>query len=233
LILLAGVLVFVMPEDGFTRVPKADRESWSGLFSTLRDGVQLVRGRRVLLIILLIALIYGAFTEGFDRLWTAHMLTEFTLPPIGQLNDIVWFGIISAVFTPITVLATEWVRRRVDVVDSLAIARFLAYVYMCMIGSVLLFTLSLLLGLWITGMLRTIAYPLMEAWINQHTESNVRATVLSIWGQTDALGQIAGGPIVGSVGLLAGVRVAISLSALMLTPLIVVFNRVIKMDHQA
>jgi hypothetical protein len=57
--------------------------------------------------------------------------------------------------------------------------------------------------------------------------------VLSIWGQTDALGQIAGGPIVGSVGLLAGVRVAISLSALMLTPLIVVFNRVIKMDHQA
>lgn len=236
LVMLSIVLVFVMPENGFTRVPKSERESWSDLFSTFRAGVKLVRGRRILMVILLIALIYGAFTEGFDRLSTAHILTNFTLPPLGQFDEIVWFGIISAVFTPVTLLATELLRRRVDLTSSRAVARVLSYVYGGMILSVLLFTLSqqfglLLLGLWITGMLRTVAHPLMEAWINQHTESKVRATVLSIWGQTDALGQIAGGPIVGGIGLLAGVRVAISISALMLTPLIAVFNRTLKTEN--
>ena len=114
-------------------------------------------------------------------------------------------------------------------------ARVLSYVYAGMLFSVLLFTLggnfgALLTGLWITEILRTIAYPLMEAWINQHTASNVRATVLSIWGQTDALGQIAGGPIVGGIGLLAGVRVAITISALLLSPVILVFNRTLKSE---
>jgi len=233
LVLLAIVLMLIMPENGFQRVPKSERESWSDLFATFRAGVKLVRARRILLVILLIALIYGAFTEGFDRLWTAHILTNFTLPPLGQFDEIVWFGIINAVFMPVTLMATELVRRRVDLTSSYAVARILAYVYAGMILSVLLFTLGnafglILLGLWVTGMLRTVAHPLMEAWINQHTESKVRATVLSIWGQTDALGQIAGGPVVGTIGVLAGVRVAITISALMLTPLIIVFNLTLK-----
>ncbi len=236
IILLAVILVFIMPENGFQRVPKAERENWSDLFSTFREGAKLVRASRILMVILLIALIYGAFTEGFDRLWTAHVLTNFTLPPLGQFDEIVWFGIISAVFTPITLLATEIVRRRTDLNSSRAVARVLSYVYAGMILSVLLFTLGenfglILLGLWITGMLRTVSYPLMEAWVNQHTESKVRATVLSIWGQTDALGQIAGGPMVGGIGLLAGVRVAITISALMLTPLIAVFNYTLKTEN--
>jgi len=235
LVLLSFVLMLIMPENGFQRVPKSERESWSDLFSTFRAGAKLVRGRRVLLTILLIALIYGAFTEGFDRLWTAHILTNFTLPSLGQFDEIVWFGIINAVFMPITLLATEIVRRRVDLTSNHAITRVLRYVYAGMILSVLLFTLGehfglVLMGLWITGTLRTVAYPLMESWINQHTDSNVRATVLSIWGQTDALGQIAGGPVVGAIGVLTGVRVAITISALMITPLIIVFNRTLKSE---
>lgn len=43
-------------------------------------------------------MVYGAFSEGFDRLWEAHFLTGFTLPVvrlpwIGQLDPIAWFGI--------------------------------------------------------------------------------------------------------------------------------------------
>ena len=70
----------------------------------------------------------------------------------------------------------------------------------------------------------------MEAWINQHTDSNVRATVLSIQGQADAFGQIAGGPAVGFIGTLSSVRVAISVSALILTPMIGVFYLTLKRD---
>lgn len=233
LLALAILLMVIMPEDGFQRIPASERESWADLFSTFREGAKLVRMRRILMVILLIAVIFGAFNEGFDRLWTAHVLTNFTLPPLGEFDEIVWFGIISAVFMPVTLLATEWLQRNVDLTDNQAVTRILGFVYTGMIGSVLLFTQAqvfglALLGLWLTGMLRTIRYPLMEAWINQHAESKVRATVLSIWGQADAFGQIAGGPVVGAIGALAGVRIAITVSALMLTPLIFVFNRTLK-----
>lgn len=235
LIALVLLLILVMPEDGFQRTHASDRESWTEVFSTFRDGVRLVRGRQILLWILLISMIYGAFTEGFDRLWTVHILTEFTLPSLGGLNDIVWFGIISAVFAPVTLIATELLRRNVDFNNSRAVARVLSVVYISLIGSVLLFAQSqhfllVLLGLWITGSLRTVRHPLMEAWINQHTESNVRATVLSINGQADAFGQIGGGPVVGFVGTVSSVRIAISLSALMLSPLIWVFSRALKQE---
>jgi len=130
-------------------------------------------------------------------------------------------------------MATELVRRRVDLTDSRAIAKVLSVVYIGLAVSVLVFALGgsfllVLVGLWFAQMFRTVSYPLTEAWINQHTESNVRATVLSIQGQADAFGQIAGGPVVGIIGTVASVRVAITISALMLTPLMLVFNRTLK-----
>ena len=230
LLLLSAILIAVMPETGFRRAPVDERESWRTLFATLRAGASLVRVRRILMLIMLAAMIHGAFSEGFDRLWTAHLLENFDLPPLGQMDEIVWFGLISAVSMPLTLIATEVIRRRLDFSEGRRVAWILIMVYAGLICSVLLFSLGddfgvVLLGLWLAQAARAIRNPLLEAWINQHTESSVRATVLSIHGQADALGQIAGGPIVGAVGLLSSVRAAISLSALMLLPIIPVFRQ--------
>ncbi|MCY4062525.1 MAG: MFS transporter [Chloroflexi bacterium] len=229
LVLLAAFLALFMPETGFQRRPASDRESCRQFVATFRAGFAMVRTRQILLLITFAAIIHGAFSEGFDRLWITHMLQNFSLPSLGQLDEIVWFGIISAVSMPITLAATEVLRRRLDLGDNRQVALTLIGVYAALIGSVLLFVLAeqfalVLLGLWLTGAARSVRNPLMEAWINQHTESNVRATVLSIQGQADAFGQIAGGPVVGAVGLLSSVRLAISLSALMLLPILPVFR---------
>ncbi len=230
LVLLAAFLALFMPESGFQRRPASNRESWQMFINTFRAGFALVRTRQILLLITIAAIIHGAFSEGFDRLWITHMLQNFSLPPLGQFDEIVWFGIISAVSMPLTLVLTEGLRRRLDLSDSRRVAMTLIAVYAALILSVLLFILAesfalVLMGLWLTGAARAVRNPLMEAWINLHTESNVRATVLSIQGQADALGQIAGGPIVGAVGLLSSVRAAISLSALMLLPIIPVFRQ--------
>ena len=230
LLLLSAILLLVMPETGFRRAPADERETWPTLFATFRAGMSLIRVRRILMLIMLAAVIHGAFSEGFDRLWTAHLLENFSLPPLGQLDEIVWFGLISAVSMPVTLLATELLRRRLDFSDSRRVAWTLIMVYAGLICSVLLFSLGegfgiVLLGLWLAQTARAIRNPLMEAWVNQHTESKIRATVLSIQGQADALGQIAGGPVVGAVGLLSSVRAAITLSALMLLPIIPVFRQ--------
>ncbi len=230
LLLLAAFLALFMPEAGFQRQSASDRESWRVFVATFREGFALVRARQILLLITLAAIIHGAFSEGFDRLWIAHLLQNFSLPPLGQFDEILWFGIISAVSMPLTLAATEALRRRLDMSDNRRVALTLIAIYAALIFSVLLFILAegfalALLGLWLTGAARAIRNPLMEAWINQHVESKVRATVLSIQGQADALGQIAGGPVVGAVGLFSSVRVAISISALLLLPILPVFRR--------
>lgn len=229
LLLLAAVLAVVMPEAGFQRAPAAERDSWRALWETLRAGSRLIRARRILLLIMLATVIHGAFSEGFDRLWTAHLLESFKLPQLGRLDEVVWFGVISAVAMPLTLAATELLRRRLDMRDGRRVAQTLMAVYAVLILSALLFILAerfavALLGLWLTQAARAIRNPLMDAWINQHAASAVRATVLSIQSQADALGQIAGGPAVGAIGLLSSVRAAVSLSALLLLPILPVIR---------
>jgi len=236
LLLLSAILIAVMPESGFQGRTANERESWRTFFATFRAGASLIRRRHILLLILLATVIHGAFSEGFDRLWTAHLLGNFTLPQLGPFDEILWFGVISAVSMPLTLAATEVLRRRLDLSDNRRVVLTLIGVYAALIGSVLLFVLAerialVLLGLWLTGAARAVRNPLMEAWINQHTESNVRATVLSIQGQADAFGQIAGGPVVGAIGLLSSVRLAISLSALLLLPILPVFRLTLNAKH--
>src|SRR5690606_39232431 len=77
LIVLLGVfLVIFMPETGFKRAAEEERRSWAGLFSTFREGLRLVRMKPVLISILAIGVVYGVASEGFDRLWTKHILDE-------------------------------------------------------------------------------------------------------------------------------------------------------------
>ncbi len=230
LLLLAALLAIVMPERGFQRRKSRERETWRALFSTLREGVSVIRAGQILILIMLATVIHGAFSEGFDRLSIAHILENFSLPPLGPINEIAWFGIISAVSMPLSLGATEVLRRRLDLADGRLVAKTLMLVYVVMIGSVLLFTLGesfalILLGLWLTQAARQVRNPLMEAWINLYVESDVRATVLSIQGQADAFGQIAGGPVVGAIGLASSVRTAISVSGLLLLPILLVFRR--------
>ena len=74
------------------------------------------------------------------------------------------------------------------------------------------------------GTLRSVLTPLYDAWVVQHVDARVRATMISMINQTDALGQIAGGPVVGAVGL-RSLRAALVLSAALLAPAAGLFAR--------
>lgn len=234
MLVMAIVMLFVMPETGFQPVPAAQRETWRGLFATFGTGFKSVRANRIVLWIFVVTFIYAGFGETFGKLWQAHILENFTLPPLGEFDDIIWFGIISGVFMPVTLLATEFVRRRVNLADNNAVVRALMGLFMCMIGSTLLFALSdvfilMLLGIWITRMLMTMIGPLMTTWLNQHVQSNVRATVLSMVGQVNSFGEIiVGGPVAGVTATLLSVRLTLALVALSLLPLTPIFRRTIE-----
>jgi hypothetical protein len=78
-------------------------------------------------------------------------------------------------------------------------------------------------ALWLKSAARVITAPVLAAWLNRHVDSSVRATVLSLDSQANAMGQVVGGP---PLGLLAGrtsVRLALVVSAGILAPSVAIF----------
>lgn len=235
LIVLGIVMLGIMPESGFRRRAAEGRPSWREIGETTRSGLVVVRQRPILLNILLIAAVFGMFSEGFDRLSTAHFLEDITLPTIGTLKPVVWFGMLSIGSVPLQLIAAEIMRRRLDMSSHTAVARTLLAINMLLIVSICGFALAHNFPLavamfWSAGVLRNMHAPLYTAWLNQHIDSKVRATLISVSGQADALGQIAGGPLVGSIGLFASLRVALTVSGLILVPALPLLARTLRLE---
>ncbi len=203
---LAVFLLLVMPEEGFAPIPVEERRSWQQIRGqmggTARDALRLLRLRPALLGIMAISLIYGAYSEGFDRLWQAQLIEAFTLPALGQMAFVVWFGIIGAVSMLLSIGVTEVALRRLVLTNARVVTRALSVLFGAIIlgsiGFALARSFPLALGFyWLAATCRDAVEPIYTAWLNQHLESSVRATMLSAAGQADAIGQIAGGPLIG------------------------------------
>lgn len=242
MMLLALFLALVMTEEGFAPTPPQERTTWRMMSKTTRDAGRLVRRQPILLALLGTSLFYGLYSEGFDRLWTPHLLENFQTPWQQSMEPVVWFGLIRAVMLLISLATAEVVRRRVDVNRPLPLARALmvnaSLIILSLVGFALTksFWLALLL-FWCIGALRNIAAPLHTAWFNLNIDDpRVRATMFSVSGQADAIGQIAGGPGVGAIGN-RSLRAALLTSAFLLTPVLplysAVFRRVQKADGKS
>ncbi|MEG0385008.1 MAG: MFS transporter, partial [Solibacillus sp.] len=71
---------------------------------------------------------------------------------------------------------------------------------------------------WAIATLRNINYPLMTVMTNERLQSQGRATAISMFGQIDALGQVAGGPLVGIIALYTSINGGIAFSAILIIP---------------
>ena len=225
----------VMPETGFSRRPAAERAgALRELGTTASTGARFVRAQPLLLLILGIAFFAGASTESFDRLWQAHVLEDIGLPGIGSLDPVVWFGILGVGTMVIGLVATQVLVRRFERVGQEGLARLLLAITALQVGAVLLFALSgsfavAVAGLWAYYLTRTLVDPISTTWLNQQiTDSSVRATVLSISGQSDAIGQVAGGPVLGGVGNVLGLRAALLAGGALLVPALGLYARAVR-----
>ena len=77
----------------------------------------------------------------------------------------------------------------------------------------------------VSQVLRTATKPLFMIWINRQAPSEIRATVISLYWQSNALGQIAFTPLLGALGSLSSLRVALSAASLALLPVIPIYRR--------
>lgn len=229
------VLLAVMPEHGFTPTPREARTTWQVVRGQFTSGASLVRRSHVLLTILAIMAIAGAATESYDRLSTAHILTNFTFPTFAGWKPVVWLGIFSIAGRFLNIGVFEVVRRRVDTNSHRAVARTLTATTALLVLCYLAFALAG--SLWFAviasfgvRLFRNINDPLQTAWVNQHVDSRVRATVISMTSQADAIGQTAGGPVIGAVGVLASIRAALVVGGGILSPALLLYARTLRRD---
>ncbi|MGD8831724.1 MAG: MFS transporter [Pseudomonadales bacterium] len=228
---LSLVMTLLMREDHFEPVARTEREGWRDLGRVFLDGTRVVRGHPVLLLMLAITFAIGAFSEGIDRLFTPYLIERFDFPPLGSLDTVAWWGVIAAVSSLAGLAATTLARRTVDLERQQRLTGVLAAcVAGISVGVLLMASLPgfylVLACFWVVAALRSVYDPISSAWLNHLFPEATRATLFSLFGQGDAVGQVAGGPILGFLARQLGIGVALGASALMLLPTLPLFNRI-------
>ena len=235
---LGVYLARAMSETGFRPPPRSAATGWRGrvrrslgeMATTTRVGAATVRRRPLALTILAVAALFGGFSEGFDRLWQAHFLVEIGLPRLGTLAPVVWFGILDAGASLLGIGAAEVLRRRGEVERPGTAVRLLGGLQVTLMAAVVILALAgsfaLAVGAyWLAAVARGLVSPVYTAWINRGVDPHARATVLSLSGQADALGQFTVGPGIGAVGTAFGLRAALAAAGLALAPAVALYGR--------
>jgi DHA3 family tetracycline resistance protein-like MFS transporter len=233
-ILLLGVwMAFTMPEERFVRRERVEGQRRSDpLRQTLRDGVSEVRGHPVLGMILVVALLYGMASEGWDRLGDLHVLTGVGLDPRGGTTTLMWFGVLEAVALVLGFVLITVVKRRTHLEGHAHVARILAVLDIAMFASVIVFAASDLLWLallmsWSVGGIRSVREIIFTAWVNQGLEPATRATVNSMATQAHAIGEASAGPVLGTVAN-RSVPLGLAVSAFLRLPALLLYRRAIR-----
>lgn len=176
----------------------------------------------------------GAWSESYDRLWEAHTLRDERLPSFAGLSYLLWFGVIGAGSLLLTILVAGPVDRRLERAGQTVVTRFLLALDEVLVTSVIAFGLAgsfsvALAAILVTDAARSIATPLFDSWLNASIEdSSVRATVISVASQADAVGQCAEGPAIGAVANAFGIRTALVLGGLLLSPAVGLYARALR-----
>lgn len=226
-ILFAGIMLVVLalwawiklPETKFVKVTR--EKGVSGLthmITAIKGGVSQIRGNTVLVSLAMVTLFWGLASEGFDRLYGAHFIDDYDL---SESESIYWFGAFYAVAFLLNIVVLRIVEKNVKG----RYAEVLLVMNSLLIGTMIVFAWTghfwLAVAMyWVTSVLRNVNYPLMSILTNERLESKGRATALSMFGQLDAFGQIAGGPIVGLLALYTSISGGITASALLVLPVL-------------
>lgn len=222
-LILGLVLLRIMPETNFSPIREEKNSLIVDLLGLFKVNVSFIKGAPVLLALLAITFCGGLSSEGFDRLSTAHFLEDTIMPSIGLISSITWFGVMSLLGNGLGIFVSQVLIVYLEKRGAASRTGMVLFTSAGYIGGLVLFALGknfwfMLVVSLITGLMRSLKEPVLAAWMNEHVEERMRATVFSTNGQMDSFGQIIGGPLVGFVAQQFSVPWALICTALLLLP---------------
>nr|WP_281497307.1 MFS transporter [Ornithinimicrobium sp. F0845] len=232
-VLLGAVMAVLMREDNFAPTPRGDRDTWGHLWATTREGLYAATRHRVIRTFLLVGLLAGLTSEVLDRLWVDRIINHIGLPELGTGDDVAtWFTLFALAAALVGLVASVLANRLAPAaLNAEHPTRVMATLVLVEVAGVALFALSgnlgaALAGKWTRDAAQSVSWPVAHAWLNRSiTNPGSRATTLSMMGQADAVGQIAGGPALGLVANRAGVQTALLLAAAIQVPAALLYAR--------
>ena len=236
-IILALFLWLYMPENNFKPSAPGDLNTFKKMVYTFKSGLKFVKSKSIIMILLAVTLFYGLSSEGYDRLSNAHFLQDTTLPKLGNLSSVTWFGIFGILGMILSFIVMHFMAKNLKNEDNRKNGKLLLCINILYISSMLIFALTrnfslMLIAYLATNTFRIINEPIFSAWLNGHIDDNSRATVLSINGQMNSLGQILGGPIIGIIATNISVSMGIACTSLLVTPVLVLYIVAMIMDKK-
>jgi DHA3 family tetracycline resistance protein-like MFS transporter len=229
-VILGVYLFYAMTEGGHKASQQTRTGSLAGIGASWRSSLASIRTRPLILTILAITVVLGLSSEGIDRLFQVHFIKDIQLPTFAGLPPVLWFGLIAGGSMLIGIATTELIRRRLDLGNHSLVTRslfaFTAARTLMLVGFALATNLAVAIAFaWVASALRQAFGPVQRAWLNQSLDASNRATLFSVDGQADALGQIVGGPVIGVVASGVSIRAALLSSAALLGLALPLFAR--------
>jgi len=235
LILAAILLSWSMPEKHFS--PNLQQGMiWSQYWRQMTSGIQHIRKHRILSVLLLVFLFYGLYSEGIDRLYELYILENLDLDGLLNVPSVWVIGGLNAVISVGGIFMLGIVKRHLSAGIKTVI--LVVQLTLMMAVGILLFAYSpsvffAMAGFLVFRMTREGTYPLLEAIQLRNTPSEIKATVLSTFSQTDAIGQLISGPLMVAVAALFGIQPTFAFSAILLVAVIVMLLSLVRRmrDH--
>jgi hypothetical protein len=218
-----------MPENNFRRpeaeagVGKVVRQAGAMLSDQVRSTRHAIVAVPGLVLLFGMTFFAGMWSESFDRLWGAFLLRDISFPRLAGLHPAMWFSLFACAAAVLGLGATELAKRRTERLgpDSVVGALLVLTVAIgaAVVGMATAHAFAVVVAAYlVVSVLRPVLDPLLSGWMVGRIQPSVRATALSAKDMFDSGGQILGGPVVGAIGTLASLRIALLAGAAALGP---------------
>jgi len=217
-VLLGFISIVYMKE---TKKPNKHNEQkfFKNYYGQLIKGFSHIKNHKTLRIMFVIMIFFGLYSEGIDRSYELHILDGLNFRQILDIAPIWILSIVNASIAIFGYLMLFVVKRYLD--KSHYIYMWAFNFTMMMIVGILLFAYMpnvyfALFGFIFFSISRGGTYPLLNTILLKNTPSNIKATVLSSFGQLDAIGQLLSGGLMVLISLWYSIQGLYLITALLL-----------------
>lgn len=227
-ILIALIGSIFMKEEHFNKQRNFELSFYQEYIGQIVKTYHHIKQTDVLRMMFIVLLFFGLYSEGIDRTYELHILDNLGFRGIFDLPDIWIISIINALGALLGFLVLSIVKRFIKQ-SSLQIVWVMDFTILMILG-VLGFAFFeikylALMAFLLFRLSREGMAPLINAILIKNTPYSIKASVLSGFGQLDAIGQLLSGFIMVGVSVLVGIKGVYMVSAMFLTVPLIMFMR--------
>jgi DHA3 family tetracycline resistance protein-like MFS transporter len=193
-------------------------------FNQLVKGFKHIKKNKVLKIMFVVMLFFGLFSEGIDRTYELYILDHLGFRQAWNIPTIWILVIINAAVAFIGLIVLQIVKKHIKEGKHVTLWAFNFTISM-VVGLLIFAYFPLeyvaLFGYVFFSITREGTHPLLNTILLKNTPSKIKATVLSGFGQLDAIGQLLSGVIMVGASVAFGIKGMYGIAAaLLLIPII-------------